>query len=375
MTNLYRKAGNLLSLKSKFLLISLLTFAIHVSAAPGAVTYSNLTTVYDGSSHTINVTASGGSTYYVDFFTDAVSSAGYIAGSNQVQAIPASTNTGTYTYYARRRNSTLASDTSIRYAVVLTISKKALSIGAPSIATRQYDGTTTAGSVTVGSLSGFVGSETLSVSAVSANYSSIDASTYTNNVISYTLSNGTNGGLAANYSLANGTADGIISPRVLSYPSIAIQNKVYDGTTAIGSLTLGSLQGLVGSENFSTINVSSTSFASANVGSQTATISYSFSGGQNAAIESNYTFPSVVLSGTITAKALSIGTPTITKMYDGTVNAGTVTCGSLSGYISGESGLTVSGTATNYSNKNTASNFSVNVSYILSSGGHALAGN
>jgi len=375
MKNHYKKLGHLLSLKSKFLLISLLTVAINVSAAPGAVTYSNLTTAYDGTSHTINVTATGGSIYYVDFFTDPVSSAGYIAGSNQVQAIPASTNAGTYTYYARRRNSTLASDTSARYTVVLKINPKVLSIGAPSIATRQYDGTTTAGTVTVGSLSGLVDSETLAVSAVSANYSSIDASTYTGNVISYTLSNGTNGGLAANYSLANGTANGIISPKVLSYPSIAIQDKVYDGTTAIGALSLGSLNGLVGSENFTTINVSSTSFPSANVGSQNSTISFTFSGGQNSAIESNYTFPSVILSGNIIAKALTIGTPSITKNYDGTTNAGTVTCGSLSGYISGESGLTVSGTATSYSNKNTANNFSVNVSYILSSGGNALAGN
>jgi hypothetical protein len=81
-----------------------------------------------------------------------------------------------------------------------------------------YDGTTTAGAVTVGALSGLVGSEALTVTGTAAAYSSAAVGTYPNVVVTYTLANGGSGntaGLAANYSLAAGTASGTITPKAL----------------------------------------------------------------------------------------------------------------------------------------------------------------
>ena len=46
--------------------------------------------------------------------------------------------------------------------------------------------------------------------ATAANYASANVGTYTGNVVTYTLHDGTGGGLASNYSLANGTASGAI---------------------------------------------------------------------------------------------------------------------------------------------------------------------
>jgi autotransporter-associated beta strand protein len=92
-----------------------------------------------------------------------------------------------------------------------TVSPKALSITTPTIASKPYDGAVTAGAVTVGTLSGFVGSETVTATATAVNYSSANVGTYNNVTVTYTLHNGSNGGLAANYSLASGTATGQIT--------------------------------------------------------------------------------------------------------------------------------------------------------------------
>ncbi|NDD82257.1 MAG: hypothetical protein EBZ53_06835, partial [Verrucomicrobia bacterium] len=91
------------------------------------------------------------------------------------------------------------------------ITAQALSVTAPTIASKTYDGTTTAGAVTVGTLTGFVGTETVTATGAAAAYSSANADTYNNVTITYTLANGTNGGLASNYSLANGAATGQIT--------------------------------------------------------------------------------------------------------------------------------------------------------------------
>ena len=91
-----------------------------------------------------------------------------------------------------------------------------LSITSPTIASKVYDGTATAGAVTTGTLSGFVGLETVTTTAVAADYSSANVGTYNGVVVTYTLVDGTNGGLATNYSLANGSATGEITAKALT---------------------------------------------------------------------------------------------------------------------------------------------------------------
>ena len=100
----------------------------------------------------------------------------------------------------------------------------------------------------VGELSGCVGSETGTATGAAANYSSANVGSYPGVDISYTLHNGSGGGLAGNYSLANGAASGQITPKALTVTGITANNKTYDATTtatlATGSAALvGNLDG------------------------------------------------------------------------------------------------------------------------------------
>jgi hypothetical protein len=118
--------------------------------------------------------------------------------------------------------------------LTVNITAAALSITAPTIASKVFDGTTTAGAVTAGTLSGLVGSETLTVTGSAAAYSSANVGTYNGVVVTYTLGNGTGGGLAGNYSLAAGSATGVITAASLAGGAITL-TAVGDGSyTASG---------------------------------------------------------------------------------------------------------------------------------------------
>ena len=131
-----------------------------------------------------------------------------------------------------------------------------------------YDGNTTAS--TTLSLSGLVGSETLN-STVGSTFDTKDVGIgKTVTVNSITLSDGTNGGLAANYSLAAGqttTAD--ITAKPITVTGITASNKVYDGQTVatidvsgINETGIGLLAG-----DTATVSISATGvFTDKNVG-------------------------------------------------------------------------------------------------------------
>jgi hypothetical protein len=136
-----------------------------------------------------------------------------------------------------------------------TVSPKALSITAPTITSKVYDATTTAGAVTVGSLSGFVGTQTVTATATAAAYSSANVGTYNNVAVTYTLANGTNGGLAANYSLAAGTATGVITARALTITANDVTKApgvlLTDGVVSSGFTS----SGLAGAETVGTVTI------------------------------------------------------------------------------------------------------------------------
>jgi hypothetical protein len=248
-----------------------------------------------------------------------------------------------------------------------TVSPKPLSVIAPSIASKAYDGTATAGAVTVGTLSGFVGTQTVTATGAAANYSSPNANTYAGVVITYTLSNGTNGGLAANYSLANGSATGVVTPKALSITAPSIASKVYDATTTAGAVTVGTLSGLVGSETLS-LTGTAANYSSANAGTYSGVvITYTLINGTGLA--ANYSLANGSATGVISPKALTISpAPSIaSKVYDATTTAGAVTVGSLSGFI-GSQTVTVTGVAANYSSANAGTYTGVVITYTLSNG-------
>ncbi|MFO0204022.1 MAG: YDG domain-containing protein, partial [Alphaproteobacteria bacterium] len=94
----------------------------------------------------------------------------------------------------------------------MTVTAKPLSITAPSIASKEYDGLATTGAVTAGTLSGVISPETVGVTAT-ATYADANVGAGKTATITYTLSDGTNGGKAINYSLANGSATGNITAK------------------------------------------------------------------------------------------------------------------------------------------------------------------
>ncbi|MFV5692859.1 YDG domain-containing protein, partial [Flavobacterium sp. LT1R49] len=133
----------------------------------------------------------------------------------------------------------------------LTVNKKALTAEAPTIASKTYDSNATAGAVTVGTLSGFVGTETVTVAGVAAAYSSANVGSYPGVVVTYTLVNGTNGGLATNYSLATGTATGVITSKAIT-GNFTASNKTYDGN-AVASVLTQTLNGVIAPDAVSLI--------------------------------------------------------------------------------------------------------------------------
>ncbi|NBT49401.1 MAG: hypothetical protein EBT07_16585, partial [Actinobacteria bacterium] len=184
---------------------------------------------------------------------------------NSKDVLGANTVTAVYTL-VNGLNGELASNYSLANdSLASTITAKSLSISAPSIGSKTYDGLATAGSLTLGTLSGFVGSETVTASGAAADYGSANVGTYNGVAVSYTLGNGSNGGLASNYSLAAGSATGVITSKGLSITAPSIASKVYDGNATAGSLTLGTLSGFVGSETI-TASGAAADYSSANVG-------------------------------------------------------------------------------------------------------------
>jgi len=243
----------------------------------------------------------------------------------------------------------------------LTITPKALSITGTTVANKTYDGTAYA-AVTPGTLSGFVGSETVNVSATGA-FDDKNAGTGKTVTVAYTLSDGANGGLASNYTLAGTTHTADITPKSLT-ASYSATSKVYDGTTAA---TVSATSGDVVTGDAVTIAASGT-FADKNVGTGK---SVSISGGSlSGADAGNYTLANPTGSATadITPKTLTVsGITAANKVYDGTTSA-TVSYGdsNFAGLISGDT-VTASGA---FADKNVGTGKTVHLTF-----GGADAGN
>jgi hypothetical protein len=78
-----------------------------------------------------------------------------------------------------------------------------------------------------------IGTQTLDVAVNTALFDSADVGNGRVVTISYTLSNGSNGGLASNYSLADTTDTANIGKRTIIISGITATGKVYDGTNGV----------------------------------------------------------------------------------------------------------------------------------------------
>ncbi len=242
------------------------------------------------------------------------------------------------------------------------IAKKALTITGSTATGKTYDGSNSA-SVTAGTLSGFVGTETVTATG-SGTYGDANAGTGKTVTTTYTLANGTHGGLAANYSLVGGTLSADIAKKALTISGSTVTGKTYDGSNS-ASITAGTLSGFIGTE---TVTASASgSFGDVNAGTgKSVTTTYSLSNGTNGGLASNYSLAGQSLSGDIARKALTIAGSTVTgKTYDGS-NSASVAAGTLSGFVGTET-VTAQASGT-FGDANAGTGKSVTTTYGLSNG-------
>ena len=158
-----------------------------------------------------------------------------------------------------------------------SITPKILTIGAATVANKVYDGNTTANISSIGSLSGLVGAQTLNVTVNTATFDSADVGTGRVATISYSLSDGGNGGLASNYSLADTTASANIGKRTITISGIVAADKQFDGTNNV-TLIKPSVSSLGFHTRDNIVITTTGTFDAVDLGMQTVTLVQSYSG-------------------------------------------------------------------------------------------------
>ncbi|WP_219137188.1 YDG domain-containing protein, partial [Janthinobacterium sp. UMAB-60] len=241
-----------------------------------------------------------------------------------------------------------------------SITPKALTITGMSAVNKVYDGSTKA-TLSGGSISGLVGSETLGVTGLSATFDTRDAGTgKTVTATGSTLVNGGNGGLAANYTISN--PSGLIAnitPKALTVSGMTAGTRAYDGTTA-ATLAGGSLTGLVTGETL-VVSGGTGVFADKNAGNGKAVTVSGFSLLDGTGLASNYTLsnPSNV-TGSIMQKVLTVtGALAADKTYDSALET-TIAGGTLNGLVGSET-VGLAGLAGAFADKNAGSGKAVSV--------------
>jgi len=261
-------------------------------------------------------------------------SSGNASGSLYIKLAATATVSGTYDSQNIVLSSIPASNVNITTAASgNTVAQKALAITTATVASKVYNRSTTCGTVTPGALSGFVGSETVVVSSAAGTYADWNVGTGKTATITYTLGNGTNGGLANNYSLANTSSTGDITAKTLTVTSPAVTSKTYDGTTS-ASIT-GTLSGVISPDVVTLVGTGT--FASANVGTGISVASTSTLGGADAG---NYSLTQPIgLTGNITGASQTITFASLTPA--------TLSTADYSPGATASSGLTVTYTSSN----------------------------
>ncbi len=284
------------------------------------ITYVNDTTgVITKATPTLSVT---NSPVIYDGATHAATVSGSVAGvvSNVLTGgSAAQTNADTYAVTAdfAPTDSTNYNSFTGASAGDFVINKVILTITGTTAVTKIYDGNTTA-SVTPGTLSGFVGSETVTVASSIGTFDTPNVGAGKTVTVSYTLADGTNGGLASNYSLANTATTADITAKTIT-ATADTQTKVYGDADPALTYTNDPL---VGSDTFTG---SLARVAGENVGT------YAITQG-NLALSSNYTLTYVSANLTTIARPITVTAVTDAKVYDGTttsIGAPTITSGSL----------------------------------------------
>ena len=229
------------------------------------------------------------------------------------------------------------------YDYAVTVNKKALTVTA-AVTSKVYDGTTAA-TITGAALSGVVSGDSVTLgNATSGTFANKNVGTGKTVATAMTLSGASSG----NYTLTQPTLTGTITAKALTVTGAAVTSKVYDGTTA-ATISGAALSGVVSGDTVTLGSAASGTFANKNVGTgKPVTAAMTLNGTD----KGNYTLTQPTLTGTITAKALTVTGATVTsKVYDGTTDA-TISGAALSGAVSGDSVTLGSATSGTFADKN-----------------------
>ncbi|WP_211467872.1 YDG domain-containing protein [Collimonas silvisoli] len=277
---------------------------------PLTVTANNATVTYDGQ----NYAGQGGVSYSSTPNASLLGTATY----------GGTANAGTYTITPSGLYSNQQGYIISYVSGTLTVDPKSLTVAGTSASNKVYD-STTAATLTGGSLVGVIGSDAVTL-AQSGAFASPNAGTG----LAVTVTDSLGGSVAGNYTVVAPTSlTANITPKSLTVAGTSASNKVYDSTT-VATLTGGSLVGVIGSDAV-TLAQSGT-FASPNAGTGIAVTAADTLGGSAAG---NYTVVAPTgLTANITPATLTIAgtTRASNKVYDGTTTA-TLTGGLLAGVI------------------------------------------
>jgi subtilase family serine protease len=269
---------------------------------------------------------------------DSVSLTGGAAtfNSKDVTAATTVTVTGLTLSGAQAGNYTLGNPSESASAIItpLTIS------GSITASSKNYDGTTAA-VVASRSLTGVLGSDSVSLTGGSASFNSKDvlaATTVT--VTGLTLT----GAQAGDYALSNPTetASAVITPLPLA-ATITAANKTYDGTTA-ATLNSTTLAGVIGADDVS-LTGGGAAFSAKDAGNgKTVMLSGALLSGAQA---SDYSLanPSPTTTASISPLSITGSIAATNKVYDAT-NHATITSLMLSGVIGADQVTLIGGAAT-----------------------------
>ena len=273
-----------------------------------------------------------------------------------------------------------------------TITPKALTITGSTAASKTYDGDNKA-TITVGTVTGFVGDETLGMTTAVGTFADKNAAKNKDVTVAYTLVDGGTfipgfpiigaggmivgfmpevnipGAKASNYSLAGETLKADINQKQVTISGFTAQNKVYDGNTTATINDGTQINGLIAADadKVSLTNLAAT-FDTRNVGkAKTVTLNQASLTGAEA---DNYVLSTdaVITQADITAKALTIAATADNKVYDGNTDA--VVTLSSNDLVQGDK-LKFGKTSASFADKNVGNGKTVTISGLTLTGDDA----
>ena len=251
------------------------------------------------------------------------------------------------------------------------IRPKTLTVTGSVVSNKVYDGTTLT-SVTPGTLTGLIGTQTI-VATGTGQFADANVGAGKLVRVSYVLGDGANGGIGSNYVIPTGDMGGTITPRPLTLSNLGVPaSKVYDGTTAATVTGTGALAGVITGDTVTLSGLAQGVYNSKDVATATGV---SFSGltlggssAGNYTISANYVVPASITPKPLIVTGLGAAT---SKVYDGTTSATVTGTGSFGGLLGGDT-VTLGGTPVGvYNSKDVATAVSVSFSGLTLAGASA----